>query len=187
MDSRHPKSPYHEYGSFRYVKLKSLVDRQKKHRELKVRWKVVDSNILSECLRDIGLEEEIMRVGNAEGAMQHTRWCYSMAGEEFSRVYSWGSDPRRKVSHPPSLRSGHNIGPMGNRHTDILYPRVITSLLARVYPLICLRLCLSQFLRSMQRRMGSIPVSIRLLWNSQKMVKAVLFRHCTMIFFRRII
>ncbi|KAE8361000.1 FAD binding domain-containing protein [Aspergillus caelatus] len=49
-----------------------------------------------ECLRDIGLEEEIMRVGNADGAMQHTRWCYSMAGEEFARLYSWGSDPRRK-------------------------------------------------------------------------------------------
>ncbi|PIG84838.1 hypothetical protein AARAC_001318 [Aspergillus arachidicola] len=49
-----------------------------------------------ECLRDIGLEEELMRVGNAEGAMQHTRWCYSMAGEEFARVYSWGADPRRK-------------------------------------------------------------------------------------------
>lgn len=53
-----------------------------------------------ECLRDIGLEEELMRVGNAEGAMQHTRWCYSMAGEEFARVYSWGSDPRRKVFAP---------------------------------------------------------------------------------------
>ncbi|KAE8406396.1 FAD binding domain-containing protein [Aspergillus pseudonomiae] len=49
-----------------------------------------------ECLRDIGLEEELMRIGNAEGAMQHTRWCYSLAGEEFARVYSWGSDPRRK-------------------------------------------------------------------------------------------
>lgn len=38
-----------------------------------------------------------MRVGHGGEAMQHTRWCYSMAGEEMARVYSWGSDPRRKV------------------------------------------------------------------------------------------
>ncbi|EFZ04288.2 2,4-dichlorophenol 6-monooxygenase [Metarhizium robertsii ARSEF 23] len=49
-----------------------------------------------ECFRDIGLEEELTRVGHGGEAMQHTRWCYSMAGEEMARVYSWGSDPRRK-------------------------------------------------------------------------------------------
>jgi hypothetical protein len=30
--------------------------------------------------------------------MVHTRWCHSMAGEEYARVYSWGNDPERKVS-----------------------------------------------------------------------------------------
>lgn len=29
--------------------------------------------------------------------MEHTRWCRSMAGEEFARVYSWGHDPKHKV------------------------------------------------------------------------------------------
>lgn len=29
--------------------------------------------------------------------MLHTRWCHSMAGEEYARVYSWGNDPVRKV------------------------------------------------------------------------------------------
>ena len=29
--------------------------------------------------------------------MMHTRWCHSMAGEEYARKYSWGHDPARKV------------------------------------------------------------------------------------------
>lgn len=29
--------------------------------------------------------------------MTHTRWMYSMAGEEFARIYSWGNDPMRQV------------------------------------------------------------------------------------------
>jgi 2-polyprenyl-6-methoxyphenol hydroxylase-like FAD-dependent oxidoreductase len=28
--------------------------------------------------------------------MVHTRWCHSMAGEEYARIFSWGNDPRRK-------------------------------------------------------------------------------------------
>lgn len=27
--------------------------------------------------------------------MKHTRWCHSMAGNEYGRVYSWGNDPQR--------------------------------------------------------------------------------------------
>lgn len=26
----------------------------------------------------------------------HTRWCHSMAGEEYARIFSWGNDPSRK-------------------------------------------------------------------------------------------
>ncbi|KAL4889565.1 FAD binding domain-containing protein [Aspergillus ambiguus] len=50
-----------------------------------------------ECLRDIGLYDELGRLGS-KGAdhMQHTRWCHSIAGEEYARIYSWGNDPRRK-------------------------------------------------------------------------------------------
>jgi hypothetical protein len=51
-----------------------------------------------ECLRDIGLEEECQKVAVKGESMQHTRWCKSMAGEEFARIYSWGNDPQRAVS-----------------------------------------------------------------------------------------
>ncbi|CAG7939947.1 unnamed protein product [Penicillium nalgiovense] len=51
-----------------------------------------------ECLRDIGLYEELQKLGSTgEDHMQHTRWCHSMAGEEYARIHSWGNDPRRKV------------------------------------------------------------------------------------------
>ncbi|GJN74012.1 hypothetical protein PLIIFM63780_008083 [Purpureocillium lilacinum] len=49
-----------------------------------------------ECLRDIGLEQEVRAVASHGHAMIHTRWCHSMAGEEYARLYSWGNDPRRK-------------------------------------------------------------------------------------------
>ncbi|KAL2261427.1 hypothetical protein VTK26DRAFT_4194 [Humicola hyalothermophila] len=50
-----------------------------------------------ECLRDIDLERECLGAATASHYMAHTRWCRSMAGEEFARVYSWGHDPTRKV------------------------------------------------------------------------------------------
>ncbi|KAK0704653.1 FAD binding domain-containing protein [Lasiosphaeris hirsuta] len=46
-----------------------------------------------ECLRDLGLEEEIIRQANKGECLSHMRWCYSMAGEEFARVYSFGAGP----------------------------------------------------------------------------------------------
>ena len=41
-----------------------------------------------ECLRDIGLEEECLAQATKSENMEHTRWCYSMAGEEFARIVS---------------------------------------------------------------------------------------------------
>lgn len=35
-----------------------------------------------ECLRDLGLEEEVKKHATPGENMQHTRWCRSMAGEE---------------------------------------------------------------------------------------------------------
>jgi hypothetical protein len=52
-----------------------------------------------ECLRDIGLEEVCQKVAVKGDSMQHTRWCKSMAGEEFARIYSWGNDPQRAVGN----------------------------------------------------------------------------------------
>jgi hypothetical protein len=51
-----------------------------------------------ECLRDIGLEEEFHKLAVKGECMLHTRWCRSMTGEEFGRIYSWGNDPGRIVS-----------------------------------------------------------------------------------------
>ncbi|KAK3340022.1 FAD binding domain-containing protein [Lasiosphaeria hispida] len=46
-----------------------------------------------ECLRDLGLEEEIIRQANKGECLSHMRWCHSMAGEEFARVYAFGAGP----------------------------------------------------------------------------------------------
>lgn len=48
-----------------------------------------------ECLRDIGLEEECLQNATSAGNMEHTRWCHTMAGEEYARIHSWGHDPTR--------------------------------------------------------------------------------------------
>ncbi|KAJ9665023.1 hypothetical protein H2201_004888 [Coniosporium apollinis] len=48
-----------------------------------------------ECLRDIGLEDECVALATKGDCMTHTRWCRSMAGEEFARIHSWGNDPQR--------------------------------------------------------------------------------------------
>ncbi|KAJ5746210.1 hypothetical protein N7520_011392 [Penicillium odoratum] len=49
-----------------------------------------------ECLRDIGLDVECNRLATNAMNMMHTRWAYSMAGEEYARIHSWGHDPKRK-------------------------------------------------------------------------------------------
>jgi hypothetical protein len=53
-----------------------------------------------ECLRDIDLDKQCIEAGAGGDHMLHTRWCHSMAGEEYARLYSWGNDPKRKVSCP---------------------------------------------------------------------------------------
>ncbi|KAK0708638.1 FAD binding domain-containing protein [Lasiosphaeris hirsuta] len=47
-----------------------------------------------ECLRDIGLEQECLSAATPSKNMEHTRWCRTMAGEEYARLYSWGHDPK---------------------------------------------------------------------------------------------
>ncbi|KAF7125419.1 hypothetical protein CNMCM5793_001597 [Aspergillus hiratsukae] len=49
-----------------------------------------------ECLRDIGLDKDLETLASKGDHMIHTRWCHSMAGEEYARIHSWGNDPRRK-------------------------------------------------------------------------------------------
>ena len=49
-----------------------------------------------EALRDIGLDTECSDLATSGDCMMHTRWCHSMAGEEYARIHSWGNDPDRK-------------------------------------------------------------------------------------------
>lgn len=51
----------------------------------------------AECFRDIDLERECISAASHGEHMEHTRWCRSMAGEEFARIHSWGNDPKRYV------------------------------------------------------------------------------------------
>ncbi|KAL2352871.1 FAD binding domain-containing protein [Cryomyces antarcticus] len=60
-----------------------------------------------ECLRDIGLEEACVRGAVKGDFMRHTRWCRTMAGEEFARIYSWGNDPRRKGDYDAASPCKH--------------------------------------------------------------------------------
>ncbi|GIZ39927.1 hypothetical protein CKM354_000328900 [Cercospora kikuchii] len=60
-----------------------------------------------ECLRDIGLEEEALKNATPSECMQHTRWCRSMAGEEFGRIYSWGNQPDRKGEYDEASPCRH--------------------------------------------------------------------------------
>jgi hypothetical protein len=59
-------------------------------------------NFPIECLRDIGLDRQCIDAAAAGHNMTHTRWCNSMAGEEYARLYSWGNDPKRAVRDPVS-------------------------------------------------------------------------------------
>jgi hypothetical protein len=61
-----------------------------------------------ECLRDIDLERECNKVSDTRDSMKHTRWCRSMAGEEYARIYSWGKDPHRVVCGLYILSASHS-------------------------------------------------------------------------------
>ncbi|KIW37179.1 uncharacterized protein PV06_10798 [Exophiala oligosperma] len=52
-----------------------------------------------ECLRDIGLEEDCRELASPKESMMHTRWGYSMAGEEYARLYAWGNGPALEAKY----------------------------------------------------------------------------------------
>lgn len=51
-----------------------------------------------ECLRDIGLDVDVLKVGTDQEVFQHSRWARSMTGEEFARIHCYGNVPERAVS-----------------------------------------------------------------------------------------
>jgi len=60
-----------------------------------------------EALRDIGLDTECTNIATSGNCMMHTRWCHSMAGEEYARIHSWGNDPYRKGDYETASPSSH--------------------------------------------------------------------------------
>jgi 2,4-dichlorophenol 6-monooxygenase len=52
-----------------------------------------------ETLRDMGLEEQLMREATGWESMGNTTFCTSLAGEELGRVSSWGTDTRRHADY----------------------------------------------------------------------------------------
>src|SRR6187402_2250710 len=52
-----------------------------------------------ETLRDMGLEERLMREATPWEYMGNTTFCTSLAGEELGRVSSWGTDTARHADY----------------------------------------------------------------------------------------
>ncbi|KIW67551.1 hypothetical protein PV04_06795 [Phialophora macrospora] len=48
-----------------------------------------------ECMRDLGLEDECLRLGNRGDCLDSIRWCYSMSGVEYGRIHAWGAGPAK--------------------------------------------------------------------------------------------
>lgn len=64
---------------------------------------MVLTNTYAECLRDIGLEWDARKVAHSISEYStYQRICKTMAGEEISRAYTFGNDPKRHVC--PGLR-----------------------------------------------------------------------------------
>ena len=52
-----------------------------------------------ETLRDMGLEDRLMREATPWGSMGNTTFCTSLAGEELGRIPSWGTDTVRHADY----------------------------------------------------------------------------------------
>ncbi|WP_336920681.1 FAD-dependent oxidoreductase [Aquipuribacter sp. SD81] len=52
-----------------------------------------------ETLRDMGLEETLMREATPWESMSNTTFCTSLAGEELGRVQSWGTSEARRADY----------------------------------------------------------------------------------------
>ncbi|QIW97173.1 hypothetical protein AMS68_002691 [Peltaster fructicola] len=60
-----------------------------------------------ECLREIGLEQDCLKVATPQSHMQHTRWCHDVAGRELARIHSWGNQPKRRGSYDAASPCHH--------------------------------------------------------------------------------
>ena len=59
-----------------------------------------------EAMRDLGLEDDCLRLGKRGEHIQHYRWCETMKGPEYARIYSWGNDPKRMGDYAVASPTG---------------------------------------------------------------------------------
>ncbi|WP_119166126.1 FAD-dependent oxidoreductase [Algihabitans albus] len=52
-----------------------------------------------EVIRDLGLEDEVWKYAVPNDLMGENTFCASLAGEEFGRIRTWGTDVRRKADY----------------------------------------------------------------------------------------
>jgi 2,4-dichlorophenol 6-monooxygenase len=60
-----------------------------------------------EIMRDVGLEQPILDYGTPNELMGDTVFCNSLAGEELSRLHTWGTHPARRADYELASPSSH--------------------------------------------------------------------------------
>ena len=60
-----------------------------------------------EIMRDVGLEQPIIDYGTPNELMGDTVFCTSLAGEELSRLHTWGTHPARRADYELASPSKH--------------------------------------------------------------------------------
>lgn len=60
-----------------------------------------------EIMRDVGLEQPIVDYGTPNELMGDTVFCTSLAGEELSRLHTWGTHPARRADYELASPSKH--------------------------------------------------------------------------------
>lgn len=73
------------------------------------------------------MERECKRLATDGSNMMHTRWAYSMAGEEYARIHSWGHDPKRKVSDGREANALKNLTDLIRANTRLQVPATLLT------------------------------------------------------------
>ncbi len=67
----------------------------------------ITNNRTVECLRDAGIEDQIIKEGTPQDLMGDTVFCESLAGEELGRLRTWGTHPSRLADYTLASPSHH--------------------------------------------------------------------------------
>lgn len=60
-----------------------------------------------ECLREIGLEDDCLRMGVKGPPLEAMRWCHSVVGVEYGKVWTWSGAPSTKQDVENSTPCGY--------------------------------------------------------------------------------